>query len=428
MVRLKTSLILLITLTWLLCRTTTPVMATPPHDDPNQDHLTYTVQPNDTLIKIALRYNLKLTDIVLANQILNPNLIFPGQQLTLPGLSFQATPVPAASPTPAAQFYTVQVDDSLLTIASNYGVSVGAILLVNGFSNPDLIQIGQVLKIPAGPLPSPELLPAPFVTIELSEPVIIQGRTLVVKVSLSDNAFTSLSGQFEGRPLFFSQTNGTFWTIVPIHALAEPNIYPIMLTATRADGTQVNTFENVTVIEGPYGSENIQLDDSRGQLLDEELIRLEQEKLTNIWSRISLRPRWEGPFLYPVALDTLRITSYFGTRRSYNDSTELSFHGGTDFGGGVGTPIFAPAAGRVVLAEPLAVRGNAVLIDHGLGLFSGYWHQSELAVSEGQEVQAGDLIGYIGNTGLATGPHLHWELRLNGIAVEPSQWVQQVIP
>jgi murein DD-endopeptidase MepM/ murein hydrolase activator NlpD len=428
MLRHKISLILLIALAWLLCRTTIPVVAAPPQDDPQQDHLTYTVQPNDTLIKIALRYNLKLTDIVLANQILNPNLIFPGQQLTLPGVSFQATPVPAASPTPGAQFYTAQVDDSLFTIASNYGVSVGAILLLNGFSNPDLIQAGQVLKIPGGPLPSPELLPAPFVTIALSEPVITQGRTLVVKVSLSDSTFTSLSGQFEGSPLFFSQTNGAFWTIVPIHALAEPNIYPIMLTATRADGTQVNTFENVTVIEGPYGSENIQLDDSRGQLLDEELIRLEQEKLTNLWSRISLRPRWAGPFLYPVAIETLRITSYFGTRRSYNDSTELSFHGGTDFGGGVGRPIFAPAAGRVVLAEPLTVRGNAVLIDHGLGLFSGYWHQSELAVSEGQEVQAGDLIGTIGHTGLVTGPHLHWELRLNGIAVEPLQWVQQAIP
>jgi murein DD-endopeptidase MepM/ murein hydrolase activator NlpD len=82
----------------------------------------------------------------------------------------------------------------------------------------------------------------------------------------------------------------------------------------------------------------------------------------------------------------------------------------------------------VVLAEPLVVRGNAVVIDHGMGLFSGYWHQSQLVVQAGQEVQAGDLIGYVGDTGLATGPHLHWEVRLNGIAVEPLQWIQQVIP
>jgi murein DD-endopeptidase MepM/ murein hydrolase activator NlpD len=105
-----------------------------------------------------------------------------------------------------------------------------------------------------------------------------------------------------------------------------------------------------------------------------------------------------------------------------------SFHTGTDFGGGIGTPIFAPAAGRVVLAEKLTVRGNAVLIDHGLGLFSGYWHQSQLTVAVGQEIRQGDLIGFIGETGLVTGPHLHWEMRLNGIALEPLQWVQQTIP
>jgi murein DD-endopeptidase MepM/ murein hydrolase activator NlpD len=91
-------------------------------------------------------------------------------------------------------------------------------------------------------------------------------------------------------------------------------------------------------------------------------------------------------------------------------------------------PIYAPAAGTVVLAERLTVRGNAVVIDHGLGLFSGYWHQSQLAVVVGQEeVQAGDLIGFSGDTGLVTGPHLHWEMRLNGIAVEPLQWAQQSI-
>ncbi len=101
---------------------------------------------------------------------------------------------------------------------------------------------------------------------------------------------------------------------------------------------------------------------------------------------------------------------------------------GVDFGGGIGAPIYAPAAGTVVLAEPLAVRGNAVLIDHGLGLIIGYWHQNQLVVSEGQQVERGDLIGYIGNTGLVTGPHLHWELRLHGIAVNPLQWVRESIP
>jgi murein DD-endopeptidase MepM/ murein hydrolase activator NlpD len=194
------------------------------------------------------------------------------------------------------------------------------------------------------------------------------------------------------------------------------------------NGRTVTTFKNVTVTEGPYGLENIQLDDERGQLLDADLIRIEAEKLRNIWSQVTLQPRWEGLFRYPVAIDTLRITSNYGTRRTYNDSEELSFHGGTDFGGGAGAPIFAPAAGTVALAEPLTVRGNAVVIDHGMGLYSNYWHQSQTVVTVGQTLQPGDLIGYIGSTGLVTGPHLHWELRLHGVAVDPLQWVQETIP
>ena len=248
-----------------------------------------------------------------------------------------------------------------------------------------------------------------------------------MKVTLSEPA--TLTALFEGYSFFFHRDNdGQFWGIMAIHALIRPGIYPIIITATLPDGREVTRFENVTVIEGPYGTEHIQLDSTRGQLLDAELIQYEREKLLDLWSVVSLRPQWAGPFWYPIANDELRITSNFGTRRQYNDSEELSFHGGTDFGGGVGTPIYAPAAGTIVLAERLTVRGNAVLIDHGLGLYSGYWHQSQIVVAEGQEVQPGDLIGYIGDTGLVTGPHLHWEMRLNGIAVEPLQWVQQSIP
>jgi len=301
-------------------------------------------------------------------------------------------------------------------------------MLANNLLDPDRLQVGQTLHIPGSTPAAPQVLPLPFVTIELSEPFIIQGRTLVVKVTLSEMESTTLSGSFEGAPLFFNQAHPYFWTIIPIHALARPDIYPITLTARLADGTTVTTFENVNIIEGPYGMEDIQLDERRLQLLDAELIQIEREKLTALWSQVSPRPRWSGPFRYPVEQSTLRITSYFGTRRSYNSSSEITFHGGADFGGGMGVPIYAPAAGTVVLAEPLTVRGNAVLIDHGLGLFSGYWHQSQLVVTAGQQVEAGDLIGYMGNSGLVTGPHLHWEMRLKGVAVNPLQWVRQAIP
>ena len=105
-----------------------------------------------------------------------------------------------------------------------------------------------------------------------------------------------------------------------------------------------------------------------------------------------------------------------------------SFHSGIDFGDAEGAVVYAPAAGRVVLAEPLSVRGQAVIIDHGLGVFSGYWHLSGIAAQVDQMIQPGELIGYVGTTGLSTGPHLHWEIRVDGIAVDPMGWTERTFP
>ncbi len=390
------------------------------------DGFHYEVQRGDTPLLIALHYNISLADIALANQLTNPNLIFPGQTLFLPGVTPPMEPFLSELPPLKTEPHIVRAGESLYNIATQHKVTVGALTLVNDLATPDVIQTGQALQIPTSP-PAPDPLEAPFAAINLSEPVINQGRTLVLDVTLSEPA--TLSGTFEGRPLFFKDAGeNRRWSILGIHALAHPNLYPITLMATRDDGTTARTFVNVQIIDGPYGTETIDLDAERGALLTEELIEQEREKLVGLWSQVSPQPRWDGAFSYPVAPESLRITSDFGTRRSYNGAPVTTFHGGTDFGGGVGLPIYAPAPGRVVLAETLTLRGNAVLIDHGLGLFSGYWHQSQMMVEAGQEVQSGDLIGYIGDTGLVTGPHLHWEVRLQGIAVDPLQWVAESIP
>ena len=386
----------------------------------------YVARVGDTPITLALRYNLPLTELILANDQMLPYLAIPGQRLDLPGVDL---PVEQQLPEYAPDSlipHTVQSGESLSLIARQYQVSVDLLVAINNLGSPDVLQAGQTIQIP----PSAEQfghLNAPFQWIRMSEPTIIQGRTLVINIGLTEPA--RLRGTFEGVDLFFTKiSDNQYWGLLPVHPMIEPTVYKFVLTAITDDGAEVSTFVNFTVDAGPYGVEYIQLDGNRGSLLTNDRIQQEQEKLSGIWSQITPRPMWEGPFRYPVGYDTLTITSSFGTRRSYNDSPVSSFHGGTDFGGGVGAPIYAPAPGRVVLAEPLELRGNAVLIDHGMGLFSGYWHQSEIVVVEGQEVQPGDLIGFIGSTGLVTGPHLHWELRLLGIAVEPLQWVEETLP
>jgi murein DD-endopeptidase MepM/ murein hydrolase activator NlpD len=98
-------------------------------------------------------------------------------------------------------------------------------------------------------------------------------------------------------------------------------------------------------------------------------------------------------------------------------------HNGIDFGASAGTPIRAAADGVVVSAGPLGGYGNATVIDHGNGLATMYAHQSQIIVSAGQHVSRGQVIGYVGSTGFSTGPHLHFEVRVQGTPVDPMQYL-----
>lgn len=117
-----------------------------------------------------------------------------------------------------------------------------------------------------------------------------------------------------------------------------------------------------------------------------------------------------------------RYTAYCGDRRTYvytNGKSSTSLHYGNDYGVPTGTEVMACAAGKVVMAENRISTGWSVVIEHLPGLYSLYYHMNELTVKEGDMISQGQLIGKSGATGLATGPHLHWEIRLNGSAVRP---------
>jgi murein DD-endopeptidase MepM/ murein hydrolase activator NlpD len=130
-----------------------------------------------------------------------------------------------------------------------------------------------------------------------------------------------------------------------------------------------------------------------------------------------------GPFIFPVK--STRRTSHFGDRRVYlyTDGTRgSSIHAGVDYGVPQGTEVYSCAAGKVALAGPRIVTGNSVVLEHLPGLYSLYYHLDRIAVKEGDLVEAGSLLGYSGATGLATGPHLHWEVRVAGENVDPDSF------
>jgi murein DD-endopeptidase MepM/ murein hydrolase activator NlpD len=210
--------------------------------------------------------------------------------------------------------------------------------------------------------------------------------------------------------------------LLPTGALDKPGDKPltVQLGAARWETP-------VTILAGRYETQHIVLPPSKGGLLAPDKLRAERERLAQVWPVISGPPRWDGPFRFPIG-EGFHCTSPYGTRRSYNGGPVASYHAGSDWGAPEGTPILAPAPGVIVLAEPLFVRGNAVIIDHGAGVYSNFWHLSEIDVQVGDVVETGDPIGKVGTTGLSTGAHLHWEVRVNGIAVDPMQWTDMTLP
>lgn len=147
----------------------------------------------------------------------------------------------------------------------------------------------------------------------------------------------------------------------------------------------------------------------------------EQPRLNAIYATVTPR-QWTEGWVAPLA-GTLRVTGYFGEQRSFNGGPVQGHHGGTDLAADLGTPIYATNDGTVVLAEMVLERGNLVVLDHGGGIFSSYGHMTQFAVSAGQKVSKGQVIGYVGSTGLSTGPHLHWEIAVNGFAVDGLRWI-----
>lgn len=132
-------------------------------------------------------------------------------------------------------------------------------------------------------------------------------------------------------------------------------------------------------------------------------------------------PMWEGRFIEPVK--DYRLTSDFGEIRTVNGK-ESGRHGGMDFAAPTGTPVFAPAGGRVLFADFIALTGNTVMIEHGMGLKTLYYHMDSIDVKAKDEVKSGDIIGKIGTTGFSTGPHLHFAVAVENVYVNPKSFFE----
>lgn len=381
--------------------------------------ITHSVAPGDTLRTLAAVYQTTAEGIAAANSITNPARLFIGQELTIN----QGTAGNADTAAQPRSLYRVQPGDNVLRIALRLGVPWRALAEANGLAGSGPVFPGSRIWVPGGE-GSPRDLPSPLVSFTITPMPAVQGKTIALQITTEGPAV--LTGTFIGYPVQFVTLDGNrHEALFGVHAFTEGGIYPLALSVTTPDGAQTYLSFNVRVDEGGYGTETISLDTQQDDLLTTQVTEPEWDLVAGTMSAFTAQRYFGGLMGLP---STGAITSQYGTRRAYNGGVLSTFHSGTDFGGAPGSPVLAPAAGVVVLAEALPVRGNATIIDHGWGVVTGYWHQSEISVQVGDIVSAGQVIGVVGSTGRSTGPHLHWEMWVGGVQVDPMQWVQQAFP
>ena len=227
--------------------------------------------------------------------------------------------------------------------------------------------------------------------------------------------------EFRGDSYRLVPVGDGFWGVFAIPVDAEPGEESLRVTFHDADRAQISeAAATYVVFEVKREVEPITLPPDAAALLNEDDAQREAELRAEQFAQSDPDPAWTEPFRVP--LHNVRVTSQFGSGRSYNGGPVTSFHRGVDYGGNAGDPVLAAAPGRVSWTGAMPLRGNSVIIDHGAGVKTGYHHLSAIGVAVDDVVAAGDVIGELGSTGVSTGPHLHWEVSVHGVNVDPSWW------
>lgn len=228
---------------------------------------------------------------------------------------------------------------------------------------------------------------------------------------LSGAGIERARAEFHGETVaFFPADDGAWYALITADMNSQPRSYPLLVTARR-EAEAVSFKRDLRIEPAGFITQTLNLPSSRVYLADPAIENAELARLEALASAISPAPLWDASG-FELPHDS-ELTTPFGAYRLFTENRE-SRHTGWDQNMPIGTPVRALAAGEVRFGGLLDIRGNYALIDHGLGIYSGYAHFSELHVAAGQRVAAGQIIGLSGNSGRSSAPHLHWELIARG--------------
>jgi murein DD-endopeptidase MepM/ murein hydrolase activator NlpD len=249
-----------------------------------------------------------------------------------------------------------------------------------------------------------------------------QGSSFLVAVDSAAAGAASVA--FGGQFFSFVREGDRLFTILPIEANTAPGPLSFVIAITDRQGRPAIQHEaTIEVLPVDWIIEVVEIDANNARLLDPEVIAEDLAVRTEVQQSKTPERLWRGFFRTPTAGV---ITSSFGFQRSYNNAAPSDYHTGMDQAGALGVVVVAPNDGIVAWVGETERRGRGVIIDHGGGIFTTYWHLSSFSVEPGAPIARGAPLGRVGNTGLSTGPHLHWEIVIHGVPVDPLAWIREI--
>jgi murein DD-endopeptidase MepM/ murein hydrolase activator NlpD len=267
-------------------------------------------------------------------------------------------------------------------------------------------------------------------TVRAQPAALVNGAPVLFQVK-PPTRLESLAGTWLGHQLTFSYdaSTKTWFTLAGVSFETPAGKYPLELSAQRAAGATPYAFTRTfTVARAKYPQIKVPLTVEKKftepspeqQQQIAEGVKVKEDYL----SRVTADREWDGKFAPPAEAS---ISDVYGSQRIFNGKAQRP-HYGLDFRVPTGTPVAAMNSGTVLLARFLYYEGNCVVIDHGQGLLTLYFHLSEFKVKEGDSVKRGQEIGLSGGTGRATGPHLHVGVRWQGTYLDPARLLQLALP
>jgi murein DD-endopeptidase MepM/ murein hydrolase activator NlpD len=256
------------------------------------------------------------------------------------------------------------------------------------------------------------------VELRLSSMEPTQGSLQLVEIR-SANQLAQVEGQWDGNEIpFWRSDNGSesdfdvHRALLGIDLEHASGMADFVVSTKAVEGESFACTLSLDVKAGRFATEKLKVAPQFVEPNPEQIARAdaERKRLREIFATVTPEKLWNGKFRIPIAGAT--TGGNFGKRRVLNGQPS-SPHSGVDFAAPAGTPVHAAQSGRVVLAEPLYFSGNTVIVDHGLGVYTFYGHLRSFDVKAGDAISVGGLLGKVGATGRATGPHLHWGLTVN---------------